>query len=151
MLFSSEIFLNWICEDNVLILLICVQNLSSKLAQIACQGNMCHSFQSFNTCYTDTGLWGLYVVCEPSTIKDMMHFTQMEWSVQTCVQCPDYISRSKNRTVCLAGCLFAQVWRRMMWHGQKTCSKPTCCYTLMVNEPCWQTDQYMVLTVVRLL
>lgn len=86
MLFSSEIFLNWIWEDNVLLLLICVQNLSSKLAQIACQGNMCHSFQSFNTCYTDTGLWGLYVVCEPSTIKDMMHFTQMEWSVQTCAQ-----------------------------------------------------------------
>lgn len=58
-----------------------LQNLSSKLAQMACQGNLCHSFQSFNTCYTDTGLWGLYMVCEPSTINDMMHFTQMEWSV----------------------------------------------------------------------
>ncbi|XP_013917072.1 PREDICTED: mitochondrial-processing peptidase subunit beta [Thamnophis sirtalis] len=33
-------------------------NLSSKLAQAACHGNLCHSFQSFNTCYTDTGLWG---------------------------------------------------------------------------------------------
>ncbi|KAL7976300.1 hypothetical protein Chor_002519 [Crotalus horridus] len=31
-------------------------NLSSKLAQAACHGNLCHSFQSFNTCYTDTGL-----------------------------------------------------------------------------------------------
>lgn len=46
---------------------------------MACQGNLCHSFQSFNTCYTDTGLWGLYMVCEPGTINDMMHFTQMEW------------------------------------------------------------------------
>ncbi|MEQ2212361.1 hypothetical protein XENOCAPTIV_029737 [Xenoophorus captivus] len=46
---------------------------------MACQGNLCHSFQSFNTCYTDTGLWGLYMVCEPGTIGDMMHFTQMEW------------------------------------------------------------------------
>lgn len=55
------------------------QNLSSKLAQMACQGNLCHSFQSFNTCYTDTGLWGLYMVCEPGTINEMMHFTQMEW------------------------------------------------------------------------
>lgn len=63
-----------------------LKNLSSKLAQMACQGNLCHSFQSFNTCYTDTGLWGLYVVCEPSTVKDMMHFTQMEWSVHTCTQ-----------------------------------------------------------------
>lgn len=60
-----------------------LQNLSSKLAQMACQGNLCHSFQSFNTCYTDTGLWGLYMVCEPGTIKDMMHFTQMEWSAHT--------------------------------------------------------------------
>uniref|UniRef100_A0A665TM60 Mitochondrial-processing peptidase subunit beta n=1 Tax=Echeneis naucrates TaxID=173247 RepID=A0A665TM60_ECHNA len=42
-------------------------NLSSKLAQMACQGNLCHSFQSFNTCYTDTGLWGLYMVCEPGS------------------------------------------------------------------------------------
>ncbi|KAK1906357.1 Mitochondrial-processing peptidase subunit beta [Dissostichus eleginoides] len=47
-------------------------NLSSKLAQMACQGNLCHSFQSFNTCYTDTGLWGLYMVCEPGTIDEMM-------------------------------------------------------------------------------
>lgn len=55
------------------------QNLSSKLAQIACHGNLCHSFQSFNTCYTDTGLWGLYMVCEPSTVQDMVHFVQREW------------------------------------------------------------------------
>lgn len=55
------------------------QNLSSKLAQVACHGNLCHSFQSFNTCYTDTGLWGLYMVCEPSTIQDMVHFVQREW------------------------------------------------------------------------
>lgn len=55
------------------------QNLSSKLAQVACRGNLCHSFQSFNTCYTDTGLWGLYVVCEPGTVDEMMRFAQMEW------------------------------------------------------------------------
>lgn len=55
------------------------QNLSSRLAQMVCQGNLCHSFQSFNTCYTDTGLWGIYMVCEPSTLSDMVHFTQMEW------------------------------------------------------------------------
>lgn len=63
------------------------QNLSSKLAQMACQGNLCHSFQSFNTCYTDTGLWGLYMVCEPGTINDMMHFTQMEWWVHSHTGC----------------------------------------------------------------
>ncbi|KAG7278604.1 hypothetical protein CRUP_013347 [Coryphaenoides rupestris] len=65
-------------------------NLSSKLAQMACQGGLCHSFQSFNTCYTDTGLWGLYMVCEPSTLQDMMHHTQLE-----CVtECE--VARAKN-------------------------------------------------------
>ncbi|XP_034019480.1 mitochondrial-processing peptidase subunit beta [Thalassophryne amazonica] len=71
-------------------------NLSSKLAQKACQGNLCHSFQSFNTCYTDTGLWGLYVVCEPSTIGDMMHFTQMEWMSLCTSVTESEVARAKN-------------------------------------------------------
>uniref|UniRef100_A0A672FRM2 Mitochondrial-processing peptidase subunit beta n=1 Tax=Salarias fasciatus TaxID=181472 RepID=A0A672FRM2_SALFA len=73
-----------------------LQNLSSKLAQMACQGNLCHSFQSFNTCYTDTGLWGLYTVCEPGTISDMMHFAQMEW-MSLCTSVTDSeVARAKN-------------------------------------------------------
>uniref|UniRef100_A0A4W6E904 Mitochondrial-processing peptidase subunit beta n=1 Tax=Lates calcarifer TaxID=8187 RepID=A0A4W6E904_LATCA len=71
-------------------------NLSSKLAQMACQGNLCHSFQSFNTCYTDTGLWGLYMVCEPSTINDMMHFTQMEWMSLCTNVTESEVARAKN-------------------------------------------------------
>uniref|UniRef100_A0A4W5RDR1 Mitochondrial-processing peptidase subunit beta n=1 Tax=Hucho hucho TaxID=62062 RepID=A0A4W5RDR1_9TELE len=71
-------------------------NLSSKLAQMACQGNLCHSFQSFNTCYTDTGLWGLYMVCEPGTINEMMHFTQLEW-MSLCTSVTDSeVARAKN-------------------------------------------------------
>lgn len=30
---------------------------ASPLAAASAEGNLCHSFQSFNTCYTDTGLW----------------------------------------------------------------------------------------------
>ncbi|KAK2883292.1 mitochondrial-processing peptidase subunit beta isoform X2 [Channa argus] len=71
-------------------------NLSSKLAQMACQGNLCHSFQSFNTCYTDTGLWGLYMVCEPSTVSDMMHFTQMEWMSLCTSVTETEVARAKN-------------------------------------------------------
>ncbi|XP_069764737.1 mitochondrial-processing peptidase subunit beta isoform X1 [Narcine bancroftii] len=71
-------------------------NLSSKLAQFACQGNLCHSFQSFNTCYTDTGLWGLYMVCEPNTIDEMLHFVQREW-MRLCTSVTDgEIVRAKN-------------------------------------------------------
>jgi len=40
-------------------------NLASNLASYSAQSNLCHSFQSFNTCYKDTGLWGIYFVCEP--------------------------------------------------------------------------------------
>lgn len=40
-------------------------NLASNLAHFSAQSNLCHSFQSFNTCYKDTGLWGIYFVCEP--------------------------------------------------------------------------------------
>ena len=32
-------------------------NLSSNLAVDCAKHNLCHSFQAFNTCYTDTGLW----------------------------------------------------------------------------------------------
>ena len=32
-------------------------NLASNLASVSAGSNLCHSFQSFNTCYTDTGLW----------------------------------------------------------------------------------------------
>ena len=32
-------------------------NLASRLAARCAQQNLCHSFQAFNTCYTDTGLW----------------------------------------------------------------------------------------------
>ncbi|KAM9327416.1 mitochondrial-processing peptidase subunit beta [Pholidichthys leucotaenia] len=71
-------------------------NLSSRLAQMACQGNLCHSFQSFNTCYTDTGLWGLYMVCEPGTVADMMNYTQMEW-MSLCTSVTDSeVARAKN-------------------------------------------------------
>ncbi|NWX99801.1 MPPB peptidase, partial [Nothoprocta ornata] len=71
-------------------------SLSSKLAQVACQGNLCHSFQSFNTCYTDTGLWGLYMVCEPSTIQDMVHSIQREW-IRLCTSVSESeVARAKN-------------------------------------------------------
>uniref|UniRef100_A0A8C2H3V3 Mitochondrial-processing peptidase subunit beta n=1 Tax=Cyprinus carpio TaxID=7962 RepID=A0A8C2H3V3_CYPCA len=66
------------------------------LAQMACQGNLCHSFQSFNTCYTDTGLWGLYMVCEAATVSDMMRFTQLEWMSLCTNVTESEVNRAKN-------------------------------------------------------
>merc|ERR1712027_75828 len=34
-------------------------NLASPVAQHAAEHNLCNSFQAFNTCYKDTGLWGV--------------------------------------------------------------------------------------------
>uniref|UniRef100_A0ABI7XWF9 Mitochondrial-processing peptidase subunit beta n=1 Tax=Felis catus TaxID=9685 RepID=A0ABI7XWF9_FELCA len=71
-------------------------NLSSKLAQLTCHGNLCHSFQSFNTSYTDTGLWGIYMVCEPATIADMLHVVQKEW-MRLCTSVTESeVARAKN-------------------------------------------------------
>lgn len=32
-------------------------NYMNRFASNVSSENMCHSFQAFNTCYTDTGLW----------------------------------------------------------------------------------------------
>lgn len=37
-----------------------------------CAG-LCHSYQSFNTSYKDTGLWGIYVVSEAPTCANMVY------------------------------------------------------------------------------
>merc|ERR1711963_621827 len=54
-------------------------NLASGLAQNCVHHNLAHSFQSFNTCYTDTGLWGIYFVCDRMMADEMVYATQKEW------------------------------------------------------------------------
>ncbi|CAH1164705.1 unnamed protein product [Phaedon cochleariae] len=52
---------------------------ATNLARASGEGNFCHSYQSFNTCYKDTGLWGVYFVSDPLTIDDMMFQIQQEF------------------------------------------------------------------------
>merc|ERR1712142_339612 len=69
---------------------------ASNLAQAAVIGNLCHSFQSFNTCYKDTGLWGMYFVCEPLKIEEFMLNLQSEW-MRLCTNVTDFeVDRAKN-------------------------------------------------------
>ncbi|KAK8398881.1 hypothetical protein O3P69_004166 [Scylla paramamosain] len=69
---------------------------ASNLAQAAVIGNLCHSFQSFNTCYKDTGLWGMYFVCEPLKIDDFMYNLQSEW-MRLCTNVTEFeVERAKN-------------------------------------------------------
>ena len=41
-------------------------------------------FQSFNTCYKDTGLWGIYFVCGGLDIRDMFFNIQVWPLTQIC-------------------------------------------------------------------
>lgn len=50
-------------------------NNASKFAQTVFGQNLAHSYQSFNTCYKDTGLWGIYFVCEPMQAEVSCYFT----------------------------------------------------------------------------
>ncbi|OWF34708.1 mitochondrial-processing peptidase subunit beta-like [Mizuhopecten yessoensis] len=71
-------------------------NLSNPFVANCAGYNLCHSFQSFNTCYTDTGLWGCYVVCEGPKGDVMMKELQNEW-VRICNSVTDFeVDRAKN-------------------------------------------------------
>lgn len=56
-------------------------NVGSKLAQLSATENLCHSFQAFNTCYADTGLWGVYFVTDKLKIDDFLIALQNEWFI----------------------------------------------------------------------
>ena len=56
-------------------------HVASRLGQQAVDYNLLHSYQSFNTCYTDTGLWGTYLVTDRMRIDDAMSALQDEWFV----------------------------------------------------------------------
>lgn len=58
-----------------------IQHLSSRLARLAVEANLCHSFQAFHSSYSDTGLMGIYFVTDKNSIEDMMHWSQNAWSV----------------------------------------------------------------------
>lgn len=56
-----------------------LQNQSSRVAALAAEHNLCHSFEPFNTSYSDTGLFGFHFVSDPLSIDDMMFCAQREW------------------------------------------------------------------------
>ncbi|XP_027857832.1 cytochrome b-c1 complex subunit 1, mitochondrial isoform X1 [Xiphophorus couchianus] len=55
------------------------KHLSSRLARLAVEENLCHSFQAFHSAYSDTGLMGIHFVSDKHHIDDMMHWTQNAW------------------------------------------------------------------------
>lgn len=51
------------------------RNMSSKLAGEVSDLELAHSYMTFNTCYKDTGLFGVYMVCPDNKLDDMMWYT----------------------------------------------------------------------------
>jgi len=55
--------------------------LGSRLSTFINANNLANSFMSFSTSYSDTGLWGIYLVSENTTsLDDLVHFTLREWT-----------------------------------------------------------------------
>lgn len=56
-------------------------HLGSKLSSFVHKHQLANNFMSFSTSYSDTGLWGIYLVTENVTkIDDLIHFALREWS-----------------------------------------------------------------------
>jgi processing peptidase subunit beta len=72
--------------------------LSSRLAQQVAQSQLAHSFTSFNTSYTDTGLWGIYFVSDKKyELDDLVYLIQSEW-VRLCLNVTDAeVERAKSQ------------------------------------------------------
>ena len=43
------------------------------LTRILASKDICHSYMHFNTCYKDTGLFGVYLVCPPEGVEETVH------------------------------------------------------------------------------
>eukprot|EP00514_Thraustochytrium_sp_LLF1b_P003501 CAMPEP_0184525346 /NCGR_PEP_ID=MMETSP0198_2-20121128/10045_1 /TAXON_ID=1112570 /ORGANISM="Thraustochytrium sp., Strain LLF1b" /LENGTH=466 /DNA_ID=CAMNT_0026916791 /DNA_START=176 /DNA_END=1576 /DNA_ORIENTATION=- len=58
-------------------------NMASKLCQSVAENECAHSVMSFNSCYKDTGLFGVYAVADPFTTNDLAYH-MMESMVRLC-------------------------------------------------------------------
>jgi len=68
----------------------------SNLAKYCANLRLATSFQSFNTCYKDTGLWGIYFVTDKTNQREVMSNILMEW-MRMCNTLTDVeVERAKN-------------------------------------------------------
>lgn len=101
-------------------------NVYSKLAHEVAVKNLCHSFLSFNTCYKDTGLWGIYIVADGKSINDMVMSVQEEWERLCTTVTEEEVRRAKNllltnSLLLLDGStpIFEDIGRQMLNYGRR--------------------------------
>ena len=72
--------------------------LSSRLSHIISSNNLANSFMSFSTSYSDTGLWGIYLVSENlMNLDDLAHFTLREWTRMSIAPTEVEVERAKSQ------------------------------------------------------
>ena len=72
--------------------------LSSRLSDIIANNNLANSYMSFSTSYSDTGLWGIYLVMENlANLDDVMHFTLHEWTRMSIAPTTGEVERAKSQ------------------------------------------------------
>ncbi|KAG9009570.1 hypothetical protein FRB94_011987 [Tulasnella sp. JGI-2019a] len=72
--------------------------LSSRLSHLISQNNLANSFMSFSTSYSDTGLWGIYLVSEnTNNLDDLIHFTLKEWTRMSIAPTNVEVERAKSQ------------------------------------------------------
>ncbi|CAG7853549.1 Mitochondrial-processing peptidase subunit beta; AltName: Full=Beta-MPP; Flags: Precursor [Serendipita indica DSM 11827] len=72
--------------------------LSSRLSHIISSNNLANSFMSFSTSYSDTGLWGIYLVSENLVnLDDLVHFTLKEWTRMSIAPKENEVERAKSQ------------------------------------------------------
>ncbi|KAG9230756.1 mitochondrial processing peptidase beta subunit mitochondrial precursor [Amylocarpus encephaloides] len=56
-------------------------HMGSSLSSFVYKHDIANSFMSFSTSYSDTGLWGIYLVTDKLTrVDDLVHFSLREWT-----------------------------------------------------------------------
>ena len=92
MLVMQSIFGNW---DRALG---SASLLSSRLSDVIAKHNLANSYMSFSTSYSDTGLWGIYLVSENlANLDDLMHFTLREWTRMSIAPTTVEVERAKSQ------------------------------------------------------
>jgi processing peptidase subunit beta len=72
-------------------------NMSSKLCQMVAEQSAASSVLSFNTCYKDTGLFGVYAVASPTRLNDLTWII-MESMVRLCHRVTEEeVARARNQ------------------------------------------------------
>jgi processing peptidase subunit beta len=71
--------------------------MTSTLSKASAERNLCHSFMSFNTCYQDSGLFGVYAVAEPETLSDMMAATMESFALLHSVVSTEEVESAKSQ------------------------------------------------------